>query len=76
MSGWAGGQLSGRAHYGIVLIMEVKFIASGGVTSPRGFCAGAACAGIKEKDKLDLAILSSEVVEGSRNNAPKSVECK
>ena len=41
--------------------MEIKFIASGGITAPRGFHAGATCAGIKQKDKLDLAILFSEV---------------
>jgi len=41
----------------------VDFIASGTVTSPRGFHAGATDAGIKEKDKdsLDLGILFSEV---------------
>jgi glutamate N-acetyltransferase/amino-acid N-acetyltransferase len=41
---------------------RVKFIPSGGVTSPRGFLAGAACAGIKNKDedRLDLGILFSE----------------
>ena len=49
-------------QYGIVFIMKAKsdFIPSGSVTSPEGFQAGATCAGIKEKDKLDLAILSSE----------------
>ena len=42
---------------------EFEFIASGGVTSPRGFRAGATYAGIKEKakDSLDLGILASEV---------------
>ncbi len=41
----------------------VEFIPSGGVTSPRGFRAGATSAGIKEKagDSLDLGILFSEV---------------
>ncbi len=53
--------MSGWAQYGIVFIMEIKFIASGGITAPRGFHAGATCAGIKQKDKLDLAILFSEV---------------
>lgn len=40
---------------------ETRFIPSGSITSPRGFHAGATCAGIKKKDKLDLALLSSEV---------------
>jgi len=40
--------------------MGIKFIASGGITTPRGFHAGATCAGIKTKDKSDLAILFSE----------------
>jgi len=42
--------------------MEAKteFIPSGGVTSPEGFQAGATGAGIKKKDCLDLAILTSE----------------
>ena len=52
-------------HYDIVLIMEAKIelIDSGGITSPRGFHAGATCAGIKPsaKEKLDLGILFSEV---------------
>jgi glutamate N-acetyltransferase/amino-acid N-acetyltransferase len=52
-------------QYDIVLIMnsEIEFMASGSVTSPRGFHAGATCAGIKEKakDSLDLGILFSEV---------------
>ncbi len=41
----------------------IDFIASGTVTSPRGFHAGATDAGIKEKAKgsLDLGILFSEV---------------
>ncbi len=41
---------------------EIEFIASGNVTSPRGFHAGATCAGIKRKasDVLDLGILFSE----------------
>ena len=40
----------------------IEFIPSGGVTSPRGFLAGAVCAGIKNKDEdcLDLGILFSE----------------
>ncbi len=41
---------------------EMEFIASGSITSPQGFCAGATSAGIKKaKDSLDLAILFSEV---------------
>jgi len=42
---------------------KIDFIASGGVTSPRGFHAGAGCVGVKEgkKDKPDLGILFSEV---------------
>ncbi len=41
---------------------RVEFIPSGGVTSPRGFLAGAVYAGIKNKaeDCLDLGILFSE----------------
>ncbi len=39
---------------------KVEFIAGGTVTSPRGFQAGATCAGIKEEAKLDLGILFSE----------------
>ncbi len=41
----------------------IDFIASGTVTSPKGFHAGATDAGIKEKakDSLDLGILFSEV---------------
>ena len=41
--------------------MGTKFITSGSITTPRGFHAGATCAGIKAKDKLDLAVLFSEV---------------
>lgn len=41
---------------------EIKFIPSGGITSPQGFRAGATSAGIKKaKGSLDLAILFSEV---------------
>jgi len=42
---------------------EIEFIAKGSITSPRGFHAGATCAGIKKEAKgvLDLAILFSEV---------------
>jgi glutamate N-acetyltransferase/amino-acid N-acetyltransferase len=42
---------------------RIEFIPSGGVTSPKGFQAGAVYAGIKSKaeDCLDLGILSSEV---------------
>jgi len=42
---------------------EIEFIALGSITSPRGFHAGATCAGIKKEAKgvLDLAILFSEV---------------
>jgi len=35
-------------------------MASGGITTPHGFRAGATCAGIKKKDSLDLGILFSE----------------
>jgi len=41
--------------------MKIEFIASGNVTAPRGFQAGATCAGIKKKGGLDLGILFSEV---------------
>ena len=41
--------------------MKADFIPSGSVTSPEGFSAGATCAGIKEKDSLDIAILSAKV---------------
>ena len=41
--------------------MKADFIPSGSVTSPEGFSAGATGAGIKEKDSLDIAILSSKV---------------
>jgi len=42
---------------------KIELIDSGGVTSPRGFCAGATYAGINKKAKsgLDLGILFSEV---------------
>jgi len=42
---------------------KVEFMPSGGVTSPMGFSAGAACAGIKKtvEDCLDIGILYSEV---------------
>ena len=40
---------------------RISFITSGTITSPRGFLAGAAHAGIKEGDNLDLGILYSEV---------------
>ncbi len=40
--------------------MKIKLIASGGITTPQGFRAGATCAGIKKKDRLDLGILFSE----------------
>ncbi len=41
---------------------EIESIASGTVTSPKGFCAGATYAGIKKKtvNTLDLGILFSE----------------
>jgi glutamate N-acetyltransferase/amino-acid N-acetyltransferase len=39
---------------------KIEFIPEGTVTSPEGFQAGAACAGIKEEAKLDLGILFSE----------------
>ena len=38
----------------------MKSIPGGTITSPRGFLAGATCAGIKSKDGLDLGILYSE----------------
>jgi len=38
-----------------------KLIPSGTVTSPRGFLAGAVEAGIRSRNRLDLAILCSEV---------------
>jgi len=38
----------------------VKVIASGTVTSPQGFLAGAVQSGIKNKRELDLAVLYSE----------------
>ena len=43
---------------------KTEFIASGGITSPRGFSAGAISAGIKNSGspRLDLAILLSETV--------------
>jgi glutamate N-acetyltransferase/amino-acid N-acetyltransferase len=40
---------------------EFEFISSGGITSPKGFSAGAAHAGIKKEESADLAILASEV---------------
>jgi glutamate N-acetyltransferase / amino-acid N-acetyltransferase len=42
---------------------KIEIILGGGVTSPRGFSAGAVSAGIKKKfrDALDLSILYSEV---------------
>lgn len=44
------------------MVTKVDFIASGTVTSPQGFHAGATCAGIKKEadDVLDLGILFSE----------------
>jgi glutamate N-acetyltransferase/amino-acid N-acetyltransferase len=44
------------------MVARVEFIPAGGVTSPRGFLAGAVYAGIKSKaeDCLDLGILFSE----------------
>lgn len=43
---------------------KTEFIPSGGITSPRGFSAGAVSAGIKNSgsERLDLAILLSETV--------------
>ncbi|MBA7477165.1 Arginine biosynthesis bifunctional protein ArgJ [subsurface metagenome] len=45
------------------MAVSIDFIASGTVTSPQGFHAGATCAGIKKKAEnvLDLGILFSEV---------------
>ncbi len=40
---------------------EIEFIPEGAVTAPKGFQAGATCAGIKKEAKLDLGILYSEV---------------
>jgi len=42
--------------------IKIELIDSGSITSPRGFRAGATCAGIKKKakDVLDLGILFSE----------------
>jgi len=40
--------------------VKIKLIASGGITTPHGFRAGATYAGIKKKDGLDLGILFSE----------------
>ncbi len=40
---------------------KIEFIPEGAVTSPKGFQAGATCAGIKKEAKLDLGILFSEV---------------
>ncbi len=42
---------------------KIEFVASGCVTSPQGFHAGATCAGIKTRDEdgLDLGLLFSEV---------------
>ena len=39
---------------------KIEFISEGTITSPKGFQAGATCAGIKEEAKLDLGILFSE----------------
>ena len=41
-------------------MIKVEFVPSGSVTTPRGFRAGAAYAGIKKKEVLDLGILASE----------------
>ena len=48
--------------YSGYMTAEIKFIPDGTVTSPRGFCAGATHAGIKETagDRLDLGILFAE----------------
>jgi glutamate N-acetyltransferase/amino-acid N-acetyltransferase len=56
--------LPSYSDYGIFYLVEaeIEFIASGNVTSPRGFRAGATYAGIKRKasDVLDLGILFSQ----------------
>lgn len=39
----------------------LEFIPAGTVTSPKGFVAGATCAGIKKEKTQDLALLASEV---------------
>ena len=41
-------------------MFKVEFVPSGSVTTPRGFRAGATCAGIKKKEAPDLGILASE----------------
>ena len=43
-----------------VMDADIDFIEGGTVTSPRGFRAGATCAGIKKTDRLDLGIIFSE----------------
>ena len=40
--------------------MQAVVIKGGGVTSPQGFVAGVAAAGIKYPDRYDLALLVSE----------------
>ncbi len=55
--------MSGDGGCGIVFVMKtsIEVIPSGGVTTPKGFTAGATCAGIKKKDVPDLCLLKSEV---------------
>ncbi len=57
--------MSSQLQCDIVLVMkgEIEVIPAGSVTSPRGFHAGATCAGIKNKAEAspDLGILYSEV---------------
>lgn len=43
------------------MVSHWKVVDSGTITSAKGFQAGAACADIKSKDKLDLAVVYSEV---------------
>ena len=60
----AGAKWAGMERGAIVDAMEgqLKSIAGGTITSPRGFSAGAVYAGLKTQgqDKLDLALLCSE----------------
>ncbi len=55
--------LSGVVYFYWQMNIKIDTIPEGGITSPRGFRAGATAAGIKQrpKDALDLSILYSEV---------------
>ncbi len=48
--------------FNVKMSASLEIINSGGITSPRGFCAGATYTGLKKKSKdaLDLAVLYSE----------------